>query len=150
MADASPKVRDIQLYHPGGSGARTFFDAEGNSRILRSGETYNGSILDADYDSLSDLEGSPPEGGEAAPVPTSESTASLDDFPDLDGLDRDQLLAVATNEGYSTMSADASEADIRTAIEEARAKNPAVEAARKAREEREGGETRPAGRRSRS
>jgi hypothetical protein len=48
------------------------------------------------------------------------------DFPKLDGLNKAQLLEVATREGYSTMAADAEEDEIRKSIEEARKSNPMV------------------------
>jgi hypothetical protein len=117
MADDAPKTRSVKLTNTG-QGGRTFFDADRTQHALRPGETFEGEILEADYNDLSpDLTGD--ENPDA-------NAFSAMDFPKLDGLNKAQLLEVATREGYSTMAADAEEDEIRKSIEEARKSNPMV------------------------
>lgn len=120
MAEA--KTTKVQL-HNVGAGPRSFFDAEGNQHILRVGESFDGEILASDKDALSpDLFG---EAGDAsAPADAEAPDYSQFDFPKLDGLNRDQLLEVATREGLSTMAADADADSIRKAIEASRDSDP--------------------------
>lgn len=116
MADDTPKTRKVELTNRG-AGPRTFFRADGQQEMLRVGESFEGEILAADYETLS-----PDLTGDAADA--NANAFSAFDFMPTKGLNKVQLLEVATREGYSTMAADASEDEIRKAIDEAREANP--------------------------
>jgi hypothetical protein len=115
---ADPKTVKIAVTNAG-RGPRTLFSTgpTGGPVILRPGERFEGEVLEADArDFSADLVPDGEEGGELGGA----STASLYNFPSLEGLNRDQLLRVAEDEGYPVMSADATEDAIREAIEASR------------------------------
>lgn len=116
MADTQPSSVKVSLAN-GGRGARTFFDADRQAHTLAPGATWEGKIFSADKDSLSDLVDADASGatGGGATI-----DRAVTDLQPLDGLDRDQLLAVATQEGLLTLGDDATEDEIREAIEKAR------------------------------
>lgn len=119
MAD-DPKSTSVKLRNSG-SGARTFFNANREPVILARGATFEGDILDADKESLADLIDSGEGGG--GTVGASGIDKAVDDYPDLDGKTRDELLGIAADEGYRQMADDASAENIRKAIENARKAN---------------------------
>lgn len=126
MAD-NPATTSVKLYNPRG-GARSFQSVEGGARenrILRSGETFEGDILEADAGDLKDLADAYDAKDQPADAGTDEADRTLEDFPSLDGLNAEQLLEVGDREGYKTLARDASEDGLREAIEAARAQNPA-------------------------
>ena len=95
------------------AGPRTFYNAEGEQVWLGRGHKFEGEVLEADRDTVLALE------GEGAGT----NDSSVYDFPSLDGMDRTQLLSIAADEGYTSMSADATEDQIRDAIEHGRKMN---------------------------
>lgn len=124
MAD-KPSTTKVSLTNSA-EGPRSFFDADRNQHILRPGESWEGSILAADKGDLSsDLTGGGGEakasgGGERQPKPKAKPEV---EFKSLDGLTRDGLLTVATEEGFATIAASddaVSDDEIRKAIELAR------------------------------
>lgn len=120
MADDRPASVSVKLYN-NGRGARTFENANREPQILRAGADYEGDILEADKEALQDLaDAYEARASGTGAVDPSSNEHSVTDFPSLDGLDRNGLLAVAEREGYSLMAADASEDEIRDAINAAR------------------------------
>lgn len=126
-----------------GDGPRSFFDADGGSRILRPGESFEGEVLDADLKDLSgDLKRdasdketaeagkptpppSPPPGGDttgAGYAAGGENAARIQESAEAlaAGNTRDQLLQIAKDEGVSIES-DANKPAIAIAIARKRA-----------------------------
>jgi len=106
---ADPKTVEATFTN-NGRGPRTFFSTEGQVHLLP-GQSWTGNVLEAERDALPDLVGA------------GDNDSSIHEYPSLDGLNREQLLSVAADEGYTSMSADASAEDIRAAIEHARETN---------------------------
>jgi hypothetical protein len=114
-----PAVRSIKLTNMG-QGPRSFIKADNTTHILRPNETFEGDVREADMQGLSaDLVEGDVDTGSAG-VGVSAPDHSQFEYPSLDGLNRDQLLAVAVREGYPTMGTDATEDQLRDAIENAR------------------------------
>jgi hypothetical protein len=115
MADDAPKTKTVSLTN-NGPGPRTFFNSQREQVHLPVGGSWDGEILEADDDAVTDLLAG---GGGAG-----DNDSSIHEFPELtDDMTREQLLSIAADAGLTSMSADASAEDIRAAIEHARDAN---------------------------
>ena len=117
MADKTPATRKATFTNRG-IGPRSLVDSDGVTQTVAPGSSYAGEFREADLDGISSdfVEGDGDEGEDNL----AERTEPFAPGVALDGLSKDQLLAVATTEGLSTLTNAASEDDLRDAIQASR------------------------------